>query len=121
MANNLFSIESIKNFNFGVLILVIAMLVMTIFPLPPFLLDLLFTFNISLSLIILMVCVYVVKPLEFSIFPTILLITTLLRLTLNIASTRVILLHGHQGAAAAGQVIRAFGEVVIGGNFLVGM
>jgi flagellar biosynthesis protein FlhA len=121
MANKLFSVENIKNFNFGVLILVIAMLVMTIFPLPPFLLDLLFTFNISLSLIILMVCIYVVKPLEFSIFPTILLVTTLLRLTLNIASTRVILLHGHQGAAAAGQVIRAFGEVVIGGNFLVGM
>jgi flagellar biosynthesis protein FlhA len=68
-----------------------------------------------------MVCVYVSRPLEFSIFPTVLLVTTLLRLTLNVASTRIVLLHGHQGSAAAGQVIRAFGEVVIGGNFVVGM
>ena len=115
------SFEKIKNFNFGILILIVAMLLMTILPLPTFLLDLLFTSNITLSLIILMVCVYVHRPLEFSIFPTILLITTLLRLTLNIASTRIVLLHGHQGPAAAGQVIRAFGEVVIGGNFVVGM
>src|SRR5476649_2660845 len=113
--------KHIKKFNFGVLILVVAMLLMTILPLKPFLLDLLFTFNISLSLIILMVCIYVSRPLEFSVFPTILLVTTLLRLTLNIASTRVVLLHGHQGPAAAGQVIRSFGEVVIGGNFVVGM
>lgn len=113
--------NSIKNFNFGILILIISMLAMTIMPLPPFALDLLFSFNIALSLIILMVCVYVGRPLEFSIFPTILLVTTLLRLTLNIASTRVVLLHGHQGPAAAGQVIRAFGEVVVGGNFVVGM
>lgn len=121
MANPAFDISGFKRFNFGVLFLVVSMLVMTIFPLPPFLLDLLFTFNISLSLIILMVCVYVVRPLEFSIFPTVLLITTLLRLTLNIASTRVVLLHGSQGPTAAGQVIHAFGEVVIGNNFIVGM
>ncbi len=121
MGNQPGLLESFKKFNLGVLLLVVSMLVMTVFPLPPFLLDLLFTFNISLSLIILMVCIYVVRPLEFSIFPTVLLVTTLLRLTLNIASTRVVLLHGHQGPAAAGQVIRAFGEVVIGGNFLVGM
>lgn len=113
--------NNIKHFNFGVLILIISMLAMTILPLPPFLLDLLFSFNISLSLIILMVCIYVSRPLEFSIFPTILLVTTLLRLTLNIASTRVVLLHGHQGPNAAGEVIRAFGEVVIGGSFVVGM
>lgn len=113
--------ESLKKFHFGVLFLIIAMLLMTILPLPPFLLDLFFTSNITLSLVILMVCIYVVHPLEFSIFPTILLVTTLLRLTLNIASTRVVLLHGHQGPGAAGQVIRAFGEVVIGGNFVVGM
>jgi flagellar biosynthesis protein FlhA len=111
----------LKNFHFGVLILIIVMLMMTILPLPPFLLDLLFTSNITLSLIILMACVYVIRPLEFSIFPTVLLVTTLMRLTLNIASTRVVLLHGNQGPAAAGQVIRAFGEVVIGGNFVVGM
>ncbi len=121
MGNQPGLLENFKKFNLGVLLLVVSMLVMTVFPLPPFLLDLLFTFNISLSLIILMVCIYVVRPLEFSIFPTVLLVTTLLRLTLNIASTRVVLLHGHQGPAAAGQVIRAFGEVVIGGNFIVGM
>lgn len=116
-----FDLKYIKNFNFGILILIVAMLLMTILPLRPFLLDLLFTFNITLSLIILMVCIYVARPLDFSIFPTILLITTLLRLTLNIASTRVVLLRGHLGPGAAGEVIRAFGEVVIGGNFVVGM
>jgi flagellar biosynthesis protein FlhA len=116
-----FTWTNVKNFHFGVLILIIVMLLMTILPLPPFLLDLLFTSNITLSLIILMVCIYIFRPLEFSIFPTILLVTTLLRLTLNIASTRVVLLHGNQGPAAAGHVIQAFGEVVIGGNFVVGM
>lgn len=119
--NSFISKGAIKNFHFGVLILIVVMLLMTILPLPPFLLDILFTSNITLSLIILMACVYVIRPIDFSIFPTVLLITTLLRLTLNIASTRVVLLHGHQGPAAAGQVIRSFGEVVIGGNFVVGM
>ena len=114
-------IKNIKNFNIGILVLIIAMLLMTILPLKPFLLDLLFTFNITLSLVILMVCIYIGRPLEFSIFPTVLLVTTLLRLTLNIASTRVVLLHGHTGPGAAGEVIRAFGEVVIGGSFVVGM
>lgn len=117
----LLKLNNIKHFNFGVLVLILSMLAMTILPLPPFLLDLLFSFNISLSLIILMVCIYVLRPLDFSIFPTVLLITTLLRLTLNIASTRVVLLHGHQGPGAAGQVIKSFGEVVIGGSFVVGM
>lgn len=121
MFNGIINLKSLRNLNFGVLLLIICMLAMTILPLPPFLLDLLFTFNITLSLIILMVSVYVSRPLEFSIFPTILLVTTLLRLTLNIASTRVVLLHGHLGPDAAGQVIRAFGEVVIGGSFVVGM
>jgi flagellar biosynthesis protein FlhA len=119
--SGLFDMKNLKNFNFGVLILVVAMLLMTILPMRPFLLDLLFTFNITLSLVILMVCIYISRPLEFSIFPTILLATTLLRLTLNIASTRVVLLHGHLGPGAAGEVIRAFGEVVIGGSFVVGM
>jgi flagellar biosynthesis protein FlhA len=117
----IFSFKNIRNFNYGVLILIVSMLAMITLPLPPFMLDLLFTFNITLSLVILMVCVYVSRPLEFSIFPTVLLVTTLLRLTLNIASTRVVLLNGHLGAGAAGQVIKAFGEVVIGGNFVVGM
>lgn len=113
--------KSIKSTSAGAAVIVTAMLIMVIIPLPPFILDFLFSLNITISLIILMVCIYVVRPLEFSVFPTILLITTLLRLTLNIASTRVVLLHGHEGPAAAGQVIRAFGEVVIGGNFIVGI
>jgi len=117
----LFNIKNLKKFNFGILILILSMLTMTIIPLPPIVLDLLFSSNITLSLIILMVCIYIYKPLDFSIFPTILLVTTLLRLTLNIASTRIVLLHGNQGADAAGEVIRAFGEVVIGGSFVVGM
>lgn len=121
MLKKFIDIKHIRQVNFGSAILIIAMLVMIIIPLPPFLLDLLFSFNITLSLVILMACIYVVRPLEFSLFPTILLVTTLLRLTLNIASTRVVLLHGHEGRDAAGDVIRAFGEVVIGGNFVVGM
>lgn len=116
-----FTLDNLKKFNFGMLVLIIVMLMMTILPLPPFMLDLLFTFNITLALIVLMVCIYVYRPLEFNVFPTILLITTLLRLTLNIASTRVVLLHGNEGPSAAGQVIRSFGEVVIGENFVVGM
>lgn len=121
MMNGLIDFKQIRSVNIGSGLLIVAMLVMIIIPLPPLLLDLLFSFNITISLIILMACVYIVRPLEFSLFPTILLVTTLLRLTLNIASTRVVLLHGHEGSHAAGEVIRAFGEVVIGGNFVVGM
>lgn len=120
-ATNVIAFKDIRKAHLGVLFLIISMLLMTILPLPPFLLDLLFTSNITLSLIVLMVCIYITRPLEFSMFPTILLVTTLMRLTLNIASTRVVLLNGNQGPSAAGQVIRAFGEVVIGGNFVVGM
>lgn len=114
-------LKPIKSTSIGAALIVTVMLIMVIIPLPPFALDFLFSLNITISLIILMVCIYVVRPLEFSVFPTILLITTLLRLTLNIASTRIVLLHGHEGPAAAGEVIRAFGEVVIGGNFVVGL
>ncbi len=96
-------------------------LAMVILPIPTWMLDVLFTFNITLSLIVLLVAAYALKPLDFSIFPTVLLITTLLRLSLNIASTRVVLLHGHTGSEAAGQVIHAFGQVVIGGNYVVGI
>lgn len=102
-------------------IVIIALLAMTILPLPPFLLDILFTFNIFLSLLILLVSIYTKRPLDFAIFPTILLIATLLRLALNIASTRVVLILGHNGPAAAGTVIHAFGNVVIGGNYAVGL
>ncbi|MDQ7015345.1 MAG: flagellar biosynthesis protein FlhA [Gammaproteobacteria bacterium] len=102
-------------------LLVIIVLAMMILPLPAILLDLFFTFNIALSLIILMVVIYVARPLEFAAFPTILLIATLMRLSLNIASTRVVLLEGHTGTGAAGKVIEAFGEFVIGGNYAVGL
>ncbi|MEM7291853.1 MAG: flagellar biosynthesis protein FlhA [Pseudomonadota bacterium] len=105
----------------GAPILVIAMLAMMVVPLPPIALDVFFTFNIAFSLIILLVVVYVLRPLDFGAFPTILLIATLLRLALNIASTRVVLLEGHTGGAAAGKVIESFGEFVIGGNYAVGL
>ena len=102
-------------------ILVIALLGMVIIPLPPIMLDVMFTFNIALSLVVLLVTVYVIRPLEFSVFPTVLLIATLLRLAMNVASTRVVLLRGHTGPGAAGNVIEAFGEFVIGGNYAVGL
>ncbi|HEB81164.1 MAG TPA: flagellar biosynthesis protein FlhA, partial [Chromatiales bacterium] len=105
----------------GAPILLILMLAMVVLPLPPIALDLLFTFNISLSLIILLVVIYSRRPLDFSIFPSVLLVATLLRLALNIASTRVVLLHGQNGPGAAGHVIKAFGEFVVGGNYAVGL
>jgi len=101
--------------------LVIAMLAMVVIPLPPIALDMLFTFNISLSLIILLVSIYAQRPLDFVVFPTIILIATLFRLALNVASTRIVLLEGHTGTAAAGHVIESFGEFVIGGNYAVGL
>src|SRR5690554_1201726 len=90
-------------------------------PMPPFLLDVFFTFNIALSIVVLLVSVYALRPLDFAVFPTILLVATLLRLALNVASTRVVLLYGHEGPAAAGKVIQAFGQVVVGGSFIVGL
>ncbi|MCP4302226.1 MAG: flagellar biosynthesis protein FlhA [Gammaproteobacteria bacterium] len=105
----------------GLPVLVLAMLAMMMIPLPPLALDVLFSFNIALSLGILLTTVYVKRPLDFGVFPTILLVVTLLRLALNIASTRVVLLNGHTGTAAAGKVIEAFGEFVVGGNYAVGL
>ena len=105
----------------GAPVMMLVMLAMMMLPLPPFLLDMLFSFNIALSLVILLAVVYVMRPLEFAAFPTVVLMATLLRLALNIASTRVVLLHGHDGPGAAGKVIEAFGEFVIGGNFAVGL
>ncbi|GAA3914532.1 flagellar biosynthesis protein FlhA [Litoribacillus peritrichatus] len=107
--------------NMGVPILLLTLLAMMTLPVPPFILDVLFTFNIALALVVLLVGVYALRPLEFAVFPTILLVATLLRLALNVASTRVVLLEGHQGGDAAGKVIEAFGEVVIGGNYAVGL
>jgi len=101
--------------------IVIMMLAMVVIPLPPMLLDMLFTFNITFGLVVLLVSVYALRPLDFTVFPTILLIATLLRLALNIASTRIVLLEGHTGTAAAGKVIEAFGDFVIGGNYAVGL
>ena len=105
----------------GLPLLLLAMLAMMMIPLPPLALDALFTFNIALSLGILLTSVYVKRPLDFGVFPTILLVVTLLRLALNIASTRVVLLNGHTGTSAAGEVIEAFGEFVVGGNYAVGL
>lgn len=101
-------------------ILLLCVLAMVILPLSPLMLDILFTFNIVLAVIVLLVAVNMQRPLDFAVFPTLLLITTLMRLTLNVASTRVVLLNGHQGEGAAGKVIEAFGQVVIGGDFVVG-
>ena len=105
----------------GTPLLMLVLLAMMVVPLPPFLLDGLFTFNISLALVIALVVVYTPRPIDFGAFPTILLLATLLRLALNIASTRIVLLKGHTGTDAAGQVIEAFGEFVIGGNYAVGL
>ncbi|WP_273976890.1 flagellar biosynthesis protein FlhA [Vibrio parahaemolyticus] len=105
----------------GIPIVLLMILAMVILPLPPLLLDALFTFNIVLAILVLLVSTTAKRPLDFSVFPTILLVATLLRLTLNVASTRIVLLEGHNGGDAAGKVIQAFGEVVIGGNYVVGM
>ncbi len=105
----------------GIPVGVLALLAMVILPLPAIALDLLFTFNIALSMMIVVAVFTVRKPLDFAIFPTVLLIATLLRLALNVASTRVVLMHGHNGTAAAGHVIEAFGAFVIGGNYAVGI
>ncbi|MBV6750787.1 flagellar biosynthesis protein FlhA [Pseudomonas chlororaphis] len=115
------NLSSLGRGNLGVPVLLLIMLAMMMLPVPAFLLDVFFTFNIALSLVVLLVCVYALRPLDFAVFPTILLIATLLRLALNVASTRVVMLHGQEGHAAAGKVIQAFGEVVIGGNYVVGI
>jgi flagellar biosynthesis protein FlhA len=115
------SFGSLMRVGVGVPVGLIAILAMMILPLPPFMLDVLFTFNIALSLVIVMAVFQVRRPLEFAIFPTVLLLVTILRLALNVASTRVVLLHGHEGTHAAGRVIAAFGEFVIGGNYAVGV
>jgi len=105
----------------GAPVLMMMMMAMIIVPLAPFMLDALFSFNISLALVILLVTVYSLRPLDFTLFPMVLLITTLLRLALNVASTRVVLLEGHTGTGAAGRVIEAFGDFVVGGNYAVGL
>jgi len=100
---------------------VVGLLLLMLLPLPPFMLDLLLSFSITLAMLILLVTMHSGRPAEFSVFPSVVLLTTLFRLALNIASTRAILLHGNEGPAAAGEVIRVFGEFVVGGNFAVGI
>src|SRR5690554_437230 len=102
-------------------VVILMVLAMMVLPLPPFMLDLFFTFNISLAVMILLVALFTRKPLDFAAFPTVLLFSTLLRLALNVASTRVVLMHGHTGPDAAGKVIEAFGHFLVGGNFAVGL
>lgn len=116
--------ESFKSAQWQMLagpILILLILSMMVLPLPPFILDLLFTFNIALSVMILLVAMFTHRTLDFAAFPTILLFSTLLRLSLNVASTRVVLLEGHTGADAAGRVIEAFGHFLVGGNFAIGI
>jgi flagellar biosynthesis protein FlhA len=113
-------LETLRN-GLGAPLIVLALLAMVVVPLPPLMLDVLFSFNIALSLVVLLAVIQVRRPLDFSIFPIVLLMTTMLRLALNVASTRVILLRGQDGPGAAGQVIEAFGEFVVGGNFAVGI
>jgi flagellar biosynthesis protein FlhA len=105
----------------GTPVLLVAVLAMMTLPMPPWMLDLMFTFNITLSLVVLLVAVYTRRPLDFAAFPTVLLVATLLRLALNVASTRVVLLNGHTGPGAAGNVIESFGAVVVGGSYAVGL
>ncbi|KIF50173.1 flagellar biosynthesis protein FlhA [Vibrio owensii 47666-1] len=121
MFNRLKQLQTSTKGYIGIPIVLLMVLAMVILPLPPLLLDALFTFNIVLAILVLLVSTTAKRPLDFSIFPTILLVATLLRLTLNVASTRIVLLEGHNGGDAAGKVIQAFGEVVIGGNYVVGM
>ncbi len=116
-----FNLRDIMKSGIGVPLGVLAILAMVILPLPPLALDVLFTFNIALSLVVMMAVFYVARPLDFGVFPSVLLLATLLRLALNVASTRVVLMHGHTGTASAGKVIESFGEFVVGGNYAVGV
>lgn len=100
---------------------VVAILMVMIIPLPPFLLDFLLALNITFSIVVILMAMYTVKPLDFAVFPSVLLVATLFRLSLNVASTRLILLHGNEGEVAAGKVIKSFGSFVVGGNYIVGL
>lgn len=125
MASNTLVIEQNSRLNFvsglGAPAIMLLMLGMIVLPLPPMALDLLFTVSIALAIMVLMAAVYARRPLDFGVFPTVLLLATLLRLALNVASTRVVLLDGHTGTGSAGRVIEAFGEFVVGGSYAVGL
>ena len=113
--------EYLKRSDLALAIGIMAILIVLILPLPRWLLDICLAFSLSFSILILMTAVFVRKPLEFSSFPTVLLITTMLRLSLNLASTRLILSHGTEGTAASGYVIQAFGKLIMQGNFVIGL
>jgi len=115
------TLGSVVRSGLGAPLLMIIILMMVVIPLPPFVLDVFFTFNIALSLVVLLATVYSARPLDFTVFPTVLLVATLLRLGLNVASTRVVLLNGHTGGDAAGKVIEAFGHFVVGGSYAIGI
>ena len=119
LGGQFFILEKLKPF--GLPLAILMLMVMMVIPLPAFLLDVFFTTNILLSLLILMVSLHTFRPLDFSSFPTVLLFATILRLGLNVASTRIVLSSGHTGSDAAGKVIEAFGEFVIAGNYVVGI
>ncbi len=110
-----------KNTTIVMAVGVIGILLIMMIPLPTIVLDILLSFNITFSIVVILMSMYVMKPLDFSVFPSILLVLTLFRLSLNVASSRLVLLHGNEGTAAAGQVIKAFGTFVVGGNYIVGM
>src|SRR6266567_1981980 len=109
-----------KNSHFFVAFAVAMVVIMLVIPLPPIILDILISFNITLALVVVLITMYTLEPLHFSIFPTLLLITTLFRLALSISATRLILLHGNDGPSAAGKVIESIGSVVVGGSYWVG-
>ena len=113
--------SAIRNGMIGIPVVLLAILAMLVVPMPPIMLDMFFSFNIALAMVVILSSIYTKRPLEFAVFPTVLLLTTLLRLALNIASTRIVLLEGHTGTDAAGHVIEAFGDFVIGGNYTVGL
>ncbi|WP_456375867.1 flagellar biosynthesis protein FlhA [Thiolapillus sp.] len=114
-------LKTLRRHGLGTPLMLVVMLSMMVLPLPPMALDVLFTFNIAIALMVILVVLYTHRPLDFAAFPTVLLVATLLRLSLNVASTRVVLLEGHNGGDAAGKVIQAFGEFVVGGNYAVGL
>ena len=115
------SLKGLVNANLAIPVMLMVLLGMMTLPIPVFLLDVAFTFNIALSLVIILVAIYAMRPMDFAAFPTVLLVATLLRLALNVASTRIVLLNGHEGSGAAGKVIESFGAVLIGGDFAVGI
>ena len=119
--NNSILITLAKNSDMALGLLVLGIVIVMIVPIPSFIMDLMLSFSITFSIVIMLVSMYILKPIEFSVFPSVLLVVTLARLSINVATTRLILLKGHEGSDAAGKVIKAFGNFVVGGNYAVGI